>query len=177
MPVHPAPSSSLVTSAFNPYLGVTKSFCCVTLPTILHLTARISITSDVNPRSSLSRWSGTRPLLHSPKQLLCVWSVYTLVWHTGRLTPVTLPTGASSEFEGDERGMQMSAFSQSLSCVQFQSNHFYPGWSDWTSLVDFLFFCEQPIQLKTASVLLKRAFITQKLIFSNFNAWLLCLEE
>lgn len=55
-------------------------------------------------------------LLHSLKRLLCVWSIYILRWHTGRLTPVTLFTGASWEF-GDERSMQMSSFRQSLPAV------------------------------------------------------------
>lgn len=65
-------------------------------------------------------------LLHSPKRLSAVWSVFIPGWHTGRLTLVTLSTGASWELVGDERSMQMSPFSQSPSRLQLWgcSNNF-----------------------------------------------------
>lgn len=79
-----------------------------------------------------------RLLLETLKCLLCVWSVYILSWHTCRLTPVTLSTSASWDFVEDERSMQISSFSQSLSCLSLWagSNQFFPrvgfphsGWS------------------------------------------------
>lgn len=63
---------------------------------ILCLSTKFSATSDMDLRSSMSRWWGKQPL-DSLKCLLHVWSVYILSWHTGRGTPVTLSTSASWE--------------------------------------------------------------------------------
>jgi len=93
------------------------------------LTTGTSITSDMNLRSSLSRLWGTHRLpVDLFRRLLCVWSVYTLSWHTGRLTSVTLSTAASWEFVVDERSMQMSSFSQSLSFLQSSLISFRRRW-------------------------------------------------
>lgn len=75
--------------------------------------SQMSVTCDMNLRSSLSKWSTTQ---NSP---VPAFDLFTFPgWRTGRLTRVTLFTGASWELVGDERSMQMSSFNQSPSCLQ-----------------------------------------------------------
>ena len=87
------------------------SHCNLTSHTSQHLIDSLSITSDTSSRSLSLRWeheNAGSSRTHF-KQLLCLWSVYILGLHTGGLTPVTLSTGASWEFAGDERSVQMSS--------------------------------------------------------------------
>ena len=98
---------------FKEYLPCPSRIRMISLFGFVVWLSQMSVTCDMNLRSSLSKWSTTQ---NSP---VPAFDLFTFPgWRTGRLTRVTLFTGASWELVGDERSMQMSSFNQSPSCLQ-----------------------------------------------------------